>query len=100
MKSATRTRSGPARERARSEAAARLVAPDVLRRADQVAQRLQAALDGARRTRLDQDVPERRRLDRSGQDGQPRGVRGQPAEQLVPGAATDEVDAVDATPRE
>ena len=63
--------------------------------ADQRPQRLEVAGRAPRRAGLDEHVAERGRLDRTGEHRQPAGVGGQLAEQLVAGAAADEVDDVD-----
>ena len=74
---------------------ARLVAADVLGRADERAQRLEVPGKQPAGARLDQDVAERRRLDRPGHDRQPAGVGGELAQERVACAAADEVDDLD-----
>ncbi len=49
----------------------------------------------AKGMKLYEDVPERRRLDRAREHRSPRDVRGQPAEELVPGAPADHVHDLD-----
>ena len=59
---------------------------------DEVAQRLERSGHEARCPRLHEHVAERRRLDGAGEHGEPRPVGGALAEQLVEGAAADDVD--------
>ena len=61
---------------------------------DQGAKPGQVSRRNPQRARLNQDVADRRRLDRPGHHGQPAGVGGELAQQLVPGAAADQVHGV------
>ena len=62
---------------------------------DERPERLEVAREEPAGARLHEDVAEGGRLDRPGQDRQLAGVRGQLAEERVPGAAADEVDDLD-----
>ncbi len=75
-----------------------LVAAQVLGRPDERPQAFEIARQQPVRAGLDEDVAERRRLDRPGDHRQPAGVGGELAEQRVAGAAADEVDDVDRAP--
>src|SRR6188768_404429 len=79
----------------RGRVAAWLVAHDLLSLPQQGPQRREVSADCPGRAGLHEDVAERGRLDRTGQHGQPAGVRGELAEQLVAGATTDDVHRVD-----
>ena len=80
--------------------ASRFVAPQRLGRADPRAKGLEIAGDPARRPRLDEDVAERRGLDRSGDDRELARIRGEPAQEIVPRPAADQVDGFDAAARQ
>src|SRR5262245_38890443 len=71
--------------------AARLVAPDLLSLPQHAPQCREASVEHARGARLDKDVAERGGLDRAGQHRFAAGVGGQLAQQLVAGAAADDV---------
>src|SRR5580698_6726559 len=71
-----------------------LEAPQPAAGPDQTAEPGQVSRSNPQRARLNQDVADRRRLDRPGHHGQPAGVGGELAQQLVPGAAADQVHGV------
>lgn len=73
------------------------MAPQFLCLAQQSAKVGQVTCHRARGTGLHQDVAERRGLGRARHHGQPARVRRQPAQQLVAGAAADDVHGVDRT---
>ena len=85
---------------ARASDVAGLVAADVLGRPDQRAQGLEVAGHEPAGPGLDEDVAERRRLDRPGQHRDLARVGGELAEQRVSGAAADEVDDLDGPTRQ
>ena len=73
------------------EAGARVVTAYVVRLADEGTHGGEVGQVGAEGARLDEHVAERGRLDRAGQHRHAEGVRGQLAEQVVVGAAADDV---------
>ena len=74
------------------ETQVRLVTAYVVRAAHQRPHRSEVRQVGAERPRLDQHVPQGRGLGRSGEHREPARIGGEPAEQGVLSAATDDVD--------